>query len=343
MSDTETGGTERMVLMVLAFHANDETGIAYPSVATIAECANISDQRFVRRVLQRLIASGKLRVVTAGGGRGKATEYEVLPQPETLVQETLVRVQETGVQETLVSDVNQGTYPGILSQKPGYPVPPHHLNKDQNTNTPPTPHADPGGAPPQNPEGGGIVAGIIQKIIGSAVDDRAEVRRLLEGAFVMPSSAARLARNPAVTAELVKRAIEHAYVSKLGPGGIVSMLDDPESLDQLDPHRGRRMERERQVAAWNREADESEREHAAQLARIDQARAKLAEMPLDGRTALVRECFDAMPPLAQQMNLIDGRIPDDPLAKPWGALTLAILERLGSVPVQAPAGKLLNV
>lgn len=58
--------TERMVLTVIALHANTRTGDAYPSVATIARYAHCSE-RTVQRALAKLVQLGKLVVSKVAG------------------------------------------------------------------------------------------------------------------------------------------------------------------------------------------------------------------------------------------------------------------------------------
>ena len=67
-----TSGNERLVLLALADACSRDDGTGcWPSAATVARKANISD-RTVRRVIARLEADGQL-VVHRGGGRAGAT------------------------------------------------------------------------------------------------------------------------------------------------------------------------------------------------------------------------------------------------------------------------------
>jgi DNA-binding MarR family transcriptional regulator len=71
-ANSPTSGNERLVLLALADACSRDDGTGcWPSAATIARKANISD-RTVRRVIARLEADGHL-VVHRGGGRAGAT------------------------------------------------------------------------------------------------------------------------------------------------------------------------------------------------------------------------------------------------------------------------------
>lgn len=58
--------TERLVLTIIALHANPRTGDAYPSVATIARYAHCSE-RTVQRALAKLVKLGRLVVAKVKG------------------------------------------------------------------------------------------------------------------------------------------------------------------------------------------------------------------------------------------------------------------------------------
>lgn len=79
-TNSPTSGNERLVLLALADDTcsrDDGTG-CWPSAATIARKANISD-RTVRRVIIRLEADGHLIVHRGGGGRaGSTNSYTVV-------------------------------------------------------------------------------------------------------------------------------------------------------------------------------------------------------------------------------------------------------------------------
>src|SRR5690348_15786770 len=77
-ANSPTSGNERLVLLALADACSRDDGTGcWPSAATIARKANISD-RTVRRVIARLEADGHL-VVNRGGGRaGSTNSYTVV-------------------------------------------------------------------------------------------------------------------------------------------------------------------------------------------------------------------------------------------------------------------------
>jgi hypothetical protein len=71
-ANSPTSGNERLVLLALADACSRDDGTGcWPSAATIARKANISD-RTVRRVIARLEADGHV-IVHRGGGRAGAT------------------------------------------------------------------------------------------------------------------------------------------------------------------------------------------------------------------------------------------------------------------------------
>src|SRR5258708_2759118 len=77
-ANSRASGNERLVLLALAdaCSRDDRTG-CWPSAATIARKANISD-RSVRRVIGRLEADGHLLVHRGGGRAGSTKSYTVV-------------------------------------------------------------------------------------------------------------------------------------------------------------------------------------------------------------------------------------------------------------------------
>ena len=73
LENSKTKGAQRLILLVIAEHA-DRSGIAWPSVETIARLANCSG-RFVKRTIAKLDA-GEL-VLERGGGRGRSNRYRI--------------------------------------------------------------------------------------------------------------------------------------------------------------------------------------------------------------------------------------------------------------------------
>ncbi len=70
---SKTKGAQRLILLVIAEHA-DHSGIAWPSVQTIARLANCS-ARYVKDTIAKL-KSGEL-VLERGGGRGRSNRYRI--------------------------------------------------------------------------------------------------------------------------------------------------------------------------------------------------------------------------------------------------------------------------
>ena len=77
-ASSPTSGNERLVLLALADACSRDDGTGcWPSAATIARKANISD-RTVRRVITRLAADGHLIVHRGGGRTGSTNSYTVV-------------------------------------------------------------------------------------------------------------------------------------------------------------------------------------------------------------------------------------------------------------------------
>jgi hypothetical protein len=77
-ANSPTSGNERLVLLALADACSRDDGAGcWPSAATIARKANISD-RTVRRVITRLEADGYLIVHRGGGRAGSTNSYTVV-------------------------------------------------------------------------------------------------------------------------------------------------------------------------------------------------------------------------------------------------------------------------
>lgn len=77
-TSSPTSGNERLVLLALADACSRDDGTGcWPSAATIARKANISD-RTVRRVITRLEAHGHLIVHRGGGRAGSTNSYTVV-------------------------------------------------------------------------------------------------------------------------------------------------------------------------------------------------------------------------------------------------------------------------
>lgn len=68
--DADISTAEKMVLLIIADHANDDGTNAWPSVATIARKASMSE-RSVQRHIKSLESAGLLRVEQQAGGNAK--------------------------------------------------------------------------------------------------------------------------------------------------------------------------------------------------------------------------------------------------------------------------------
>lgn len=75
---SESTGNERLVLLAIADHANDETWSCWPSVARLAVKAKVSE-RTVQRAIRSLVELGEIGIGEGTGPRG-THRYTVYPQ-----------------------------------------------------------------------------------------------------------------------------------------------------------------------------------------------------------------------------------------------------------------------
>jgi hypothetical protein len=74
-------GTNRLVLLAIAYHMHHEDGEAYPSIATLAADV-MKSERQVKRAIQELQESGELEVMH-GQGRGNCNAYRIAIKGDT--------------------------------------------------------------------------------------------------------------------------------------------------------------------------------------------------------------------------------------------------------------------
>lgn len=79
MQRSQTTGSERLLLMVIATHADAETMTAYLGETTLCKETNMKERNF-HYTLAKLKQSGELKCVT-GGGRGRANTYTLTLPP----------------------------------------------------------------------------------------------------------------------------------------------------------------------------------------------------------------------------------------------------------------------
>lgn len=77
LADKELKGGERWVMLVMAWHATDD-GICRLSLAELSRLLNMSERQ-IRRVRLKLGASGYLKPLTVGRGRGITSSYQLFP------------------------------------------------------------------------------------------------------------------------------------------------------------------------------------------------------------------------------------------------------------------------
>jgi hypothetical protein len=124
MQRSQTVGTERLVLMVIATHADAETLTAYLGETTLCREANVKE-RNLRYTLAKLKASGELECVV-GGGRGRANLYRLtLPQSDKGAEDCPVSnnqmEQEKGQHSAPLSDQRGQSVAGFRVLKGGNP------------------------------------------------------------------------------------------------------------------------------------------------------------------------------------------------------------------------------
>ncbi len=76
LANSQAGGTEKLVLLILARAANPR-GYCRPPVRLIAQLCQRSDQT-VREALTNLATLGEIVRVEQGGGKGKATTWQIM-------------------------------------------------------------------------------------------------------------------------------------------------------------------------------------------------------------------------------------------------------------------------
>ncbi len=104
--DVTVGGSELLVLLSLADHANDD-GICWPSIPRLAMRARLSERQ-TQRVLHKLEELGHIEVLTKGDGRGHSTLYRVLIKDDKMspiVEERVTSATERVTSSALKGDI----------------------------------------------------------------------------------------------------------------------------------------------------------------------------------------------------------------------------------------------
>lgn len=134
-------GTDRLVLLAIARHADRDGGGAFPSAATIAAEAKV-DRRNAFRSLQKLEAAGAIRV-EHGGGRHKPNTYSVVMERCHSATVTALETVSTTVSQRHPSareTVSNRAETVSNRTRNGVTAPPEpSTNQLQPTTTPPTP------------------------------------------------------------------------------------------------------------------------------------------------------------------------------------------------------------
>lgn len=120
-------GAQRLVLLCIADHANDDGLEAFPSLARLARKTGMTE-RGVQKAIQALVALGELQV-TMGGGRGRSNRYRVLmqtpndvppldanPEPETANPIPRTTFTESGSTNTAAGNPEPSSYEPSLNR-----------------------------------------------------------------------------------------------------------------------------------------------------------------------------------------------------------------------------------
>lgn len=116
-------GTDRAVLLMVAYHANELGAETWPSIDTLARETNLS-RRAVCYAITTLVAAGHLEMVQ-GGGRGHSNNYRVLmvnsangaPIKERVQSKTVQSTTER-VQTTTLNSANLAPEPSLTVIEP---------------------------------------------------------------------------------------------------------------------------------------------------------------------------------------------------------------------------------
>jgi hypothetical protein len=82
-ANPQVSRAEHKLLMVLAYHTNHETGLAYPGRRLLAQELLITE-RHVKRLVHRLVKAGWLQV-KPGQGRGHLSVYRITIPPDEVI------------------------------------------------------------------------------------------------------------------------------------------------------------------------------------------------------------------------------------------------------------------
>jgi DNA-binding MarR family transcriptional regulator len=82
-SNPQVSRAEHKLLMVLAYHTNHETGLAYPGHRLLAQELLITERQ-VKNLVRRLVKAGWLEV-KPGQGRGHLSVYRIKIPPDDVI------------------------------------------------------------------------------------------------------------------------------------------------------------------------------------------------------------------------------------------------------------------
>lgn len=128
-----TNGTEVSVLVALAYHLNEKTGLCYPSVSAISRVARRSPN-FVRKAIKSLEAKGVISCQQSPGGvRHFTLNLNLLPLPESgpLPNSDPLSESQVPPYETLTTPLAKPVGEALRNRKPNKELN-RELNKESN-------------------------------------------------------------------------------------------------------------------------------------------------------------------------------------------------------------------
>ena len=128
-----TNGTEVAVLVALAYHLNEKTGLCYPSVSAISRVARRSPN-FVRKAIKSLEAKGVISCQQSPGGvRHFTLNLNLLPLPESepLTNSDPISESQVPPYETLTPPLAKPVGEALRNRKPNKELN-RELNKESN-------------------------------------------------------------------------------------------------------------------------------------------------------------------------------------------------------------------
>jgi len=188
------GGSEKLLLLMLAGLADDEGGSLHPSIATVAAAICASESQ-ARRVLHKLIAEGFIDVIgnIDGGAPGMTREYRLNLEAIERAGEAARRRTETGVADVTPPAATGGTAASPTGRTSATRTPPTACTGDTPTaGTDATRRADTGSTDASPPPATGSTGASRTAGMGATLIERKEEREPVRGPARKPGSSGSL-------------------------------------------------------------------------------------------------------------------------------------------------------